>query len=273
MSHFTCNECGIQLGGQRYIAKNERILCIPCYHRNFSLVCNTCRKDIVAEKPHITQGETHWHADERCFCCCECNKNLLGKRYSFKDGRLYCGTEMCARRKSPKVSFSTKVSYESDRKRTFVPRPPTRNPPSPPSENIYETVLPSSSRDCVDLEFPRDEIIHERRSHSADVRHHSDDEDDYPKECTRKGNLKRKPQNFYSKMPPSPTHRWNSQRCSSCSSSESDADDIYLTNYLAASLPRYDVYQAQTKQKTCRKPIVSRARTAKNKSSTNCIVS
>lgn len=30
---------------------------------------------------------------------------------------------------------------------------------------------------------------------------------------------------------------------SSCSSSESDADDIYLTNYLAASLPRYDVYQ------------------------------
>uniref|UniRef100_A0A158R3W0 LIM zinc-binding domain-containing protein n=1 Tax=Syphacia muris TaxID=451379 RepID=A0A158R3W0_9BILA len=286
MSHFTCNECGIQLGGQRYIAKNERILCIPCYHRNFSLVCNTCHKDIVAEKPHITQGETHWHADERCFCCCECKKNLLGKRYSFKDGLLFCGTESCARRKSPKVSFNTKISYDTDKKRsTFVPRPPTRNPPPPPSENIYETVLPSSSRESDETEFPRDDSLRERRFYNDESHERSDDDDDddYPKECLRKGNLKRKPQNFYSRMPPSPTQRWNHQRCrlseqdytfSSCSSSESDADDIYLTNYLAASLPRYDLYQTQSsKHKGLRKPIVNRARTAKNKASSNCIVS
>uniref|UniRef100_A0A0M3JJE1 Prickle-like protein 4 (inferred by orthology to a human protein) n=1 Tax=Anisakis simplex TaxID=6269 RepID=A0A0M3JJE1_ANISI len=56
LSHFSCTQCGMQLGGQRYIAKDNRILCIACLQReNFSLTCNTCKKVINVEKPHITQ--------------------------------------------------------------------------------------------------------------------------------------------------------------------------------------------------------------------------
>lgn len=53
------------------------------------------------------------------------------------------------------VSFDSSVSFESNRRRGSVPRPPPRNPPSPPSENIYETVLPCSSRDSDEVEYPR----------------------------------------------------------------------------------------------------------------------
>ncbi|VDM37203.1 unnamed protein product [Toxocara canis] len=206
MSHFSCNECGAQLGGQRYIAKNERVLCIPCFHRNFSLVCNTCKKEIIIEKPHITQGDTHWHADERCFCCCECGKNLLGKRYSFKDGRLFCGMDECQRKRSPKVSFDSSVSFESNRRRGSVPRPPPRNPPPPPSENIYETVLPCSSRDSDEIEYPRG---YTRRSHSADMRI----EGCRRNSCNKMSEECGKKQNFYSRMPPFESQRWKHQRC------------------------------------------------------------
>uniref|UniRef100_F1L5T8 Protein espinas n=1 Tax=Ascaris suum TaxID=6253 RepID=F1L5T8_ASCSU len=268
MSHFACNECGAQLGGQRYIAKNERVLCIPCFHNNFSLACNTCKKEIVVEKPHITQSDTHWHADERCFSCCECGKNLLGKHYSFKDGRLYCGFDECQRKRSPKVSFDSSVSFESNRRRGSVPRPPPRNPPSPPSENIYETVLPCSSRDSDEVEYPRGFT---RRSHSADMRRCF--EECHKKECNKRSEDCGKKQNYYSRMPPPlDSQRWKHQRCSSCSSSESDADDIYLTNYLAASLPRCETQDIE-QQKSHRRPLMNVVRTAKNKSSNNCIVS
>uniref|UniRef100_A0A914D7N9 Uncharacterized protein n=1 Tax=Acrobeloides nanus TaxID=290746 RepID=A0A914D7N9_9BILA len=97
MKHFICARCDTQLGGQRYIVRDELAYCIPCYHQATQLVCNTCKKEIIPDKPHITQGETHWHADERCFCCSVCEKNLLGKRYSFVNTRLYCGVDSCAR--------------------------------------------------------------------------------------------------------------------------------------------------------------------------------
>ncbi|VDN03761.1 unnamed protein product [Thelazia callipaeda] len=104
MAHFLCSDCGVQLGGQRYIGRSDRITCIPCYLQNCSLVCNTCDKEIIVDKPHITQGDTHWHADQSCFCCNGCGKNLLGKRYSFRDAKLYCGVNGNCRKRYPKVT-------------------------------------------------------------------------------------------------------------------------------------------------------------------------
>ncbi|VDK71893.1 unnamed protein product [Gongylonema pulchrum] len=53
------------------------------------------------------------------------------------------------------VTFDTKVVAVSSRRRGSVPEPPPRNPPSPPAENIYETVLPCSSKDSEEFEPPR----------------------------------------------------------------------------------------------------------------------
>jgi hypothetical protein len=55
MKHFICARCDTQLGGQRYIVRDELPYCIPCYHQATQLVCNTCKKEIIPDKPHITQ--------------------------------------------------------------------------------------------------------------------------------------------------------------------------------------------------------------------------
>uniref|UniRef100_A0A7E4UTD8 LIM zinc-binding domain-containing protein n=1 Tax=Panagrellus redivivus TaxID=6233 RepID=A0A7E4UTD8_PANRE len=102
LKHFICTRCDCQLGGKRYIIRNDLPYCIPCYHTAVQLRCNTCQKDIIPDKPHITQGNTHWHADERCFCCAVCEKNLLGKRYGFSEGKLICGINSCIRAGEPR---------------------------------------------------------------------------------------------------------------------------------------------------------------------------
>uniref|UniRef100_A0A915CTW4 Uncharacterized protein n=1 Tax=Ditylenchus dipsaci TaxID=166011 RepID=A0A915CTW4_9BILA len=109
MRHFACQNCSTQLGGQRYILKNDLPCCLPCYHQAAQLTCNTCVKEIAADKPHITQGDIHWHASEGCFCCSTCKKNLLGKRYSFLRNQLYCGHNTCSKVMIPKrtISLST----------------------------------------------------------------------------------------------------------------------------------------------------------------------
>ncbi|EJW79627.1 PET domain-containing protein [Wuchereria bancrofti] len=249
MAHFSCSDCGIQLGGQRYIGRNDRIICISCYNENPSLVCNTCGEEIVVDEPHIIQNDIHWHADERCFCCSACGKNLLGKRYSFRDEKLYCVTDVNCRKRYSKVTFNSKVMSVSSRRRGSVPEPPSRDPPSPPAENIYETVLPCFSREWVDINGKEHLRGCNRRSQSADVRRPCCDEYCRKEYCKKKGDYEDKKQNLYSRTPPPSLFlRRKHQRCSSCSSSESDSDDIYLLNYLAASLSQFNKTTYSSKQ-------------------------
>ncbi|MCP9265923.1 BMA-PRKL-1, isoform h [Dirofilaria immitis] len=82
-------------------------------------------------------------------------------------------------------------------------------------------------------------------------------------------NYEDKKQNDYSGMPLPSSLLWRKhQRCSSCSSSESDGDDAYLLNYLAASLSQFNKTTNQGNE-NC-KPIVNRVQTTK-KSWSNCI--
>ncbi|MCP9265922.1 Protein prickle [Dirofilaria immitis] len=147
LAHFSCSDCGIQLGGQRY---RYAVMYVPEHCKTYfntviTLMGRVMRRKAITEK--MKPDDIHWHADECCFCCSECGKNLLGKRYSFRDGKLCCGTDANCGKRYPKVTFDAKVMSISSKQRESVPEPPTRDPPSPPAENIYETVLPCSSKE------------------------------------------------------------------------------------------------------------------------------
>lgn len=95
MTHFTCHYCKTSLGGQRYIQRDQKSHCVPCYKKHYTFTqrsCHTCHVEIIFDQPHITQGEFHWHADANCFCCVLCQRNLLGKRYTFNKSHLICGS-------------------------------------------------------------------------------------------------------------------------------------------------------------------------------------
>lgn len=71
----------------------------------------------------VFQGTQHWHATERCFSCSKCSKQLLGKRYTLKETRLFCAFN-CV---SPQRSSDSIGRSEG-------PSPPcSSGPPSSPS--------------------------------------------------------------------------------------------------------------------------------------------
>ncbi|VDN07953.1 unnamed protein product, partial [Thelazia callipaeda] len=140
------------------------------------------------------------------------------------------------------VTFNSEVTAISSKRHGSVPEPPSRSPPSPPqAENVYETVLPCSSKESDDInEFEHLRRCY-RRSQSADVRRPWCDKYCHKQYCKENCDYESKKQNHYSRMPPpSSSQRKKHQRCSSCSSSESDGDDVFLLNYLAASFSQSD---------------------------------
>ncbi|PIO75184.1 LIM domain protein [Teladorsagia circumcincta] len=258
--HFQCADCSKELGGQKYMQRNNKPVCLGCFHSNgsSSLTCTTCNGAIPLDQPHISQSDLSWHADQRCFCCSVCSKNLLGKKYSLVNKNLYCGYKTCGGedelfeedRIATSSSPSRKVPHSSvehqRRKHHSVegralrtpmripsspraPRPPQRAPPPPPppAENIYETVLPSTAL-----------RIESHFEHETEGRY------------TRT---------------PSKTRRQEEQHGYSTSSSDSEDDAFYINKLLvAASLNR-----------KCNRglPPLSTVKTAKTKKSNRCIVS
>ncbi|KAE9421457.1 hypothetical protein Angca_002210, partial [Angiostrongylus cantonensis] len=95
--HFLCTDCSKELGGQKYMQRNNKPVCLECFHSDgaSSLSCATCNGTIPHDHPHISQRDISWHADQRCFCCSVCAKNLLGKKYTLVDKSLYCGYKTC----------------------------------------------------------------------------------------------------------------------------------------------------------------------------------
>lgn len=96
MKHFACFECDQQLGGQRYVMKDDKPYCCQCFERCFSEFCDTCCKQIGVDQGQMTHGGQHWHANEHCFKCYGCCKPLLGVPFLPKNGVTYCSTD-CSR--------------------------------------------------------------------------------------------------------------------------------------------------------------------------------
>lgn len=96
MQHFACFECDQQLGGQRYVMKEDKPYCCLCFERCFSEFCDTCFKQIGVDQGQMTHGGQHWHANEQCFKCYACCKPLLGSAFLPKNGVTYCSID-CSR--------------------------------------------------------------------------------------------------------------------------------------------------------------------------------
>ncbi|KAI6176091.1 hypothetical protein M3Y97_00761200 [Aphelenchoides bicaudatus] len=190
MKHFACTSCSCQLGGMKYVMRQDRAFCVPCYHKSITLSCNTCRREILIDQPHITQSDLHWHTDANCFCCSKCGKNLMGKSYTLIESALYCGQTDCDYRASKRSSrrnetlcpatpivtdAQTPVNNNGRVRFEFrQPQPPLLSPPLPPvqlnqtpPENIYETLS----------EIPPPSKRRSKRRPSK-YRHHSDDDFD-----------------------------------------------------------------------------------------------
>ncbi|KFD73081.1 hypothetical protein M514_00204, partial [Trichuris suis] len=91
LSHFTCSQCSICLGGCRYVMRENRPYCLRCLDEDaFVRSCATCGKKIANTDPRMTYGRHQWHASKRCFVCHACGTCLLGGSFLCEPDGLYC---------------------------------------------------------------------------------------------------------------------------------------------------------------------------------------
>ncbi|CAI2352004.1 unnamed protein product [Caenorhabditis sp. 36 PRJEB53466] len=279
--HFQCAQCNDVLADQKYMQKANKPVCLKCFHSSSATItCTTCRLSFSSETPHMSQGDLHWHASGHCFCCCVCAKNLLGVKYSRVGESLYCGYQTCGgedeelldedRLGSPRraqkstrvvrIPASPRVLPRSQHNLSAQlqhlnlnlnlhpgrPRPPQRAPPPPPSENIYETVLPCSSNNSPNFEKKYSPELPTSPSHH----------------------------NYYSKTPNKLSTGYpDMDGYSTSSSSDSDDEQLYIDNIMAAaSLSRVPARKAKKSE-----PMMMMSgggvRMAKKKKSSRCTVS
>jgi len=67
VKHFCCFSCDQELGGHRYMFKENQPYCLECYKTNFARTCQTCSGKIEADVNRISHQDLHWHATSECF--------------------------------------------------------------------------------------------------------------------------------------------------------------------------------------------------------------
>lgn len=126
MKHFCCFECDAQLGGQRYIMKNGHPYCCHCFETLFAEYCDACGEAVGVDQGQMSHEGQHWHANEKCFSCCNCKCGLLGRPFLPKQGLIYCSSA-CSRGEKPVEDFNTRTQSVSKPKANRVPPlPPPR---------------------------------------------------------------------------------------------------------------------------------------------------
>ncbi|KAG4099986.1 hypothetical protein H8356DRAFT_1663471 [Neocallimastix lanati (nom. inval.)] len=91
--HFTCEECGCYLANMKFVNKNGKPFCKPCYEmikareeKNKREACGKCKKPIAPEELLILKG-VRYHAFH--FPCTICNCLLTSDCKEY-EGKLYC---------------------------------------------------------------------------------------------------------------------------------------------------------------------------------------
>lgn len=65
--HFTCNNCGKQIGSEGFNVDRGMPYCEPCYKDMFCIKCAGCRKAIGGGDRWVEAIGDSWHA--HCFKC------------------------------------------------------------------------------------------------------------------------------------------------------------------------------------------------------------
>lgn len=116
MKHFSCFECDIILGGQRYIMKDGRPYCCGCFESLYAEYCEACGEHIGVDHAQMTYDGLHWHATENCFSCGQCKSSLIGCPFLPHQGRIYC-SKACALGEDVHASDSSDSAFQSARSR------------------------------------------------------------------------------------------------------------------------------------------------------------
>ncbi|XP_069094512.1 prickle-like protein 4 [Pleurodeles waltl] len=90
LGHFCCTDCGITLGGQRYVMKGGLPYCCACFDSTHAETCHTCGHMISLDCERVTYQGQHWHAHACCFRCQRCHRSLLGREFLPYGGMLLC---------------------------------------------------------------------------------------------------------------------------------------------------------------------------------------
>nr|XP_032519582.1 protein prickle isoform X2 [Danaus plexippus plexippus] len=148
MKHFACQECSRQLGGQRYIMREARPYCLPCFDNCFAEYCDACGEPIGVDQGQMSHEGQHWHATERCFACHTCRASLLGRPFLPRKGAIFCSIA-CSKGEPPTPSDSSGPGPRPPRvprpRRLPSPKSPERTPPREASPNIDADSEPSAS--------------------------------------------------------------------------------------------------------------------------------
>ncbi|XP_014368569.2 protein prickle isoform X2 [Papilio machaon] len=143
MKHFACAECARQLGGQRYIMREARPYCLPCFDGRFAEYCDACGEPVGVDQGQMSHEGQHWHATERCFACHTCRASLLGRPFLPRRGAIYCSIA-CSRGEPPTPSDSSGPGPRPPRvpRPRRAPSPSLRSPNSPRASPQRETSPP-----------------------------------------------------------------------------------------------------------------------------------
>ncbi|XP_053614521.1 protein prickle-like isoform X2 [Plodia interpunctella] len=148
MKHFACAECARQLGGQRYIMREARPYCLPCFDNCFAEYCDACGEPVGVDQGQMSHEGQHWHATERCFACHTCRASLLGRPFLPRKGAIFCSIA-CSKGEPPTPSDSSGPGPRPPRvprpRRVPSPKSPPRTPQREPSPPIDADSEPSAS--------------------------------------------------------------------------------------------------------------------------------
>ncbi|KAL3982825.1 LIM domain family protein [Acanthocheilonema viteae] len=93
LDHFCCFGCDMQLGGHRYMMKDEQPYCFNCYMERYAKTCRFCLIKIAPDQQRISFKDLHWHAGDDCFRCRYCSKVLLNQKFIVKNEEVFCSSE------------------------------------------------------------------------------------------------------------------------------------------------------------------------------------
>uniref|UniRef100_A0A1I7XGA8 LIM domain protein n=1 Tax=Heterorhabditis bacteriophora TaxID=37862 RepID=A0A1I7XGA8_HETBA len=86
--HYTCCECGSELGHRNFFERNGKAYCEEDYHNQFSPRCAECNGPIKDVRRCVTAVAKNFHI--QCFVCAECGVEFGNDGFHEKNGRAYC---------------------------------------------------------------------------------------------------------------------------------------------------------------------------------------